>query len=128
MRGRLGLVCGAIAHRLVAHVCAPCSDHRRVQHGELSAFGSAVALGQAGARGRNAKKLTKQKNFRLADDEDKAVPQAAHAAGLTESQWLRLMTRVALGETALLEQLQRASRLQSRQPSPRPVQKRARSK
>lgn len=76
-----------------------------------------MALAQGGARGRNVKKLTKQQNFRLAADEDKALRQAARDAGLKESQWLRLMVRVALGETALLEQLQRASGLRPRKRS-----------
>lgn len=54
-------------------------------------------------------KLTKQKNFRCSMAEDKAVQRAARDAGLTESQWLRLVVRAALGETKLLEQLTRAS-------------------
>lgn len=52
--------------------------------------------------------LTKQKNFRLSAAEDRGVSRAARAAGLTESQWLRLVVRAALGETELLGQLSRA--------------------
>lgn len=54
-------------------------------------------------------KLTKQKNFRLSAQEDRGVQRAARAAGITDSQWLRLVVRAALGETDLLEQLSRAS-------------------
>jgi uncharacterized protein (DUF1778 family) len=53
--------------------------------------------------------LTKQKNFRLSSSEEKLLQRAARKAGLTESQWLRLIVRAALGETMLLDQLSRVA-------------------
>lgn len=55
-------------------------------------------------------KLTKQKNFRLSDRESKALEKAAREVGVSESVWLRLVVRTALGETDLLEQLSRAAK------------------
>ena len=52
----------------------------------------------------------KQKNFRLSVREAKAVEKAARTAGVSESTWLRLVVRAALGETDLIEQLSRAMR------------------
>jgi hypothetical protein len=54
--------------------------------------------------------LTKQKNFRLSAPEAKRMEREAREAGLTDSQWLRLIVRAALGETRLLEQLTRVVR------------------
>jgi hypothetical protein len=52
-------------------------------------------------------KLTKQKNFRLTAREDQLLQREARRAGVTDSEWLRLIVRAALGETALLEQMSR---------------------
>jgi hypothetical protein len=65
-------------------------------------------------------KLTAQKNVRMTDLESKAVKRAARDAGLTESVWIRLIVRVALGDTDLLMQLSRAAI------PPRPRRRRAR--
>jgi hypothetical protein len=76
-------------------------------------------------------KLKKQRNYRLTAAEDRGVIRAARAAGVTESQWLRLLVRVALGETALLEQLERVSRARkgrSRSPAVKKRQGRRRTK
>lgn len=54
-------------------------------------------------------KLTAQKNFRMTSRESKAVERAARDAGLPESVWLRLIVRVAIGDTDLLMQLSRAA-------------------
>jgi len=54
-------------------------------------------------------KLSKQKNFRASERESKAIERAARDAGVSESVWVRLIVRAALGETALLEQLSRAA-------------------
>jgi hypothetical protein len=54
-------------------------------------------------------KLTRQKNFRLTAREEKGIEREAQAVGLTDSQWLRLVVRAALGETRLLEQLSRVA-------------------
>lgn len=54
-------------------------------------------------------RLTKQKNFRLSERESKSVERAARDAGVSESVWLRLIVRAALGETDLLAQLSRAA-------------------
>jgi hypothetical protein len=51
----------------------------------------------------------KQKNFRLSAREAQRVQRAARQAGVTESEWLRLVVLTALGETALLEQLSRVA-------------------
>jgi hypothetical protein len=59
-------------------------------------------------------KLDKQKNFRLTGSEDRKIQKAARAAGLTDSQWLRLIVLTALGETALLDQLERAADVRRR--------------
>jgi hypothetical protein len=69
-------------------------------------------------------KLKKQRNYRLTEAEDRGVIRAARAAGVTESQWLRLLVRVALGETALLEQLERVSRARKGRPRSLAVKKR----
>jgi hypothetical protein len=71
-----------------------------------------------------AVKLTEQKNFRLSDRESKAVERAAREAGVTESVWLRLVVRAALGETDLLAQLSRVAPSPSTDPqrSPEPPQ------
>lgn len=61
------------------------------------------------SRAGRAVKLTEQKNFRLSDRESKAVERAAREAGVTESVWLRLIVRAALGETDLLAQLSRVA-------------------
>jgi hypothetical protein len=55
--------------------------------------------------------LEKQKNIRLATSEDRKLQKAARAVGLTDSQWIRLVVRVALGETLLLEQLTRVAKV-----------------
>ena len=73
-------------------------------------------------------KLTKQKNFRLTAAEDKGVTKAARDVGFTDSEWLRIIVRVALGETALLEQLQRVSRVRERVKKRSPPRKRRRAK
>jgi len=52
-------------------------------------------------------RLNRQKNFRLSDAESKALGREAKKAGLTESQWLRLLVLTALGESSLFEQLER---------------------
>lgn len=54
-------------------------------------------------------KLTKQKNFRVTETESRGAKLAAFDAGITESQFFRLLLRAALGETQLLEQLSRAA-------------------
>jgi hypothetical protein len=56
-------------------------------------------------------KRAKQKNFRLMAAEDRQIQRAARAAGLTDSQWIRLMVLAALGETTLLKELERVVRL-----------------
>ena len=53
----------------------------------------------------------KQKNFRLSTAEDRKLQKAARAVGFTDSQWIRMVVRVALGETVLLAQLTRASKV-----------------
>jgi hypothetical protein len=58
--------------------------------------------------------LTAQKNFRLSASEAKQVQRAASRAGLTESEWLRLVVRTALGDRALLDQLMRVAPARSR--------------
>ena len=55
--------------------------------------------------------LKKQKNIRLATSEARKLQKAARAVGLTDSQWIRLVVRVALGETLLLDQLTRAAKV-----------------
>ena len=65
-------------------------------------------------------KLDRQKNFRLSGAEAKRMSRAVKKAGLTESQWLRLMVLAALGESTLSEQLQRvAARRRPKQEKPR---------
>jgi hypothetical protein len=68
-------------------------------------------------------KLTKQKNFRVTAAEDKGVTEAARDAGFTDSEWLRMIVRVALGETALLKQLQRVSNARVATKKASPVRK-----
>jgi uncharacterized protein (DUF1778 family) len=48
-----------------------------------------------------------QLNVRLEDDEAHAIQEAADAAGLSTSEWARTVMRVAAGQHALLDQLQR---------------------
>ncbi len=79
----------------------------------LTALGKATLPNQGAPtfrrRAHRGLKLDKQKNFRLAIGEATLLEKAALQAGLTESQWLRLVVLAALGETSLLEQLSRAS-------------------
>jgi len=59
-------------------------------------------------------KLTKQKNFRLSEAEARKLQREARRAGLSESEWLRLVVRAALGERALLEHLARVAPTRAR--------------
>lgn len=58
-------------------------------------------------------KLSKQKNFRLEETYARKLELAARQAGLTESEWLRLVVRTALGDRSLLEQLLRATEVKA---------------
>jgi hypothetical protein len=51
--------------------------------------------------------LAKQKNFRLSEREAELLRREVKRAGVSESQWLRLVVLTALGETSLAEQLVR---------------------
>jgi hypothetical protein len=53
-------------------------------------------------------KLKRLVAFRLTDQERAAIIEAAGDAGLSLSQWLRLVTITATGDLTLLEQLQSA--------------------
>lgn len=55
-----------------------------------------------------------QLNVRLDDDEAHAFNEAATAAGLSTSEWARLVLRAAAGRRALTEQLGRAARAGNR--------------
>jgi hypothetical protein len=54
-------------------------------------------------------KLDRQKNFRLSAAEAELLRRAVAKAGVTESQWLRLVVLTALGKTELVEQLSRVA-------------------
>ena len=55
----------------------------------------------------NKPRLDKLIAFRLTERERQTIKAAAEAAGLSLSQWIRLVTITASGDTTLVRQLER---------------------